>query len=309
MWPSEDNLDLMRFFHWLKDVFKNDDIVSALSGTEVEPPFYDHDRQVRARVWTGVLYFGLFMGALVLSSIVPEAPPEERWDPPGLVFVYEPGPGGGGGGGDGTDEPESELQIQGEDVATVAVNVETPEEELIFDDPDKPNIEEPEEEEIVEEEEAPEIKAPVVAKAPDDVDTLGALEGLLDVAANAGSGTGGGIGEGEGSGLGPGTGGGFGGGAYRIGSGINPPQLVKRVQPSYTEEAHAQKVQGEVLLEAIIGKDGKIGDVRILRGLGAGLNQQAIECVRQWVFDPATLIRTGEPVDVFAEIVVSFTLL
>ena len=297
----------MSFFAWLKDVLRNDDIVSALTGTEVEPPFLDRERKRRTQIWTVVGYFAFAVGFLVLSTLVGEPPPEERWNPPGLIFVMEPGPGGGGGGGDGSDDPLSEQEIAGEDVATVAVNVDVPEEKLVFDDPDKPEEPEEEEEEPEEEEDAPEIKAPVVAQAPDAADALGALEGLDNVAANAGSGTGGGIGEGDGSGLGPGTGGGFGGGAYRMGSGITPPAVIKQVRPNYTDDALAKKVQGPVVLEVVILAEGKIGPIRILRGLSAGLNQKAIECVRQWLFVPGKF--KGQPVDVIAEIEVNFSIL
>lgn len=297
----------MKLFAWLKDVLRNDDIISAVSGTEVEPPFLDKERKRRTQIWTVVGYFAFAVGFLVLSTLVGAPPPEETWNPPGLVFVMEPGPGGGGGGGDGSDDPLSEQEIAGEDIAEVAVNVEVPEDELVFDDPDKPDEPEVEEEEEPVEEEAPEIIAPVVAQAPDAADALGALEGDPNEAANAGSGTGGGIGEGEGSGLGPGTGGGFGGGAYRMGSGIEPPALVKQVRPNYTDDALAKKVTGEVLLEVVILAEGKVGPVRVLRGLGAGLNEKAIECVRQWRFVPGKF--KGEPVDVIAEIEVNFSIL
>lgn len=297
----------MKVLAWLRDVFRNDDIVSAVSGTEVEPPFLDRERKRRTQVWTIVGYFAFAVGFLVLSTLIAEPPPEESWNPPGLVFVAEPGPGGGGGGGDGSEEPLSLQQIAGEDIAEVAVNVEVPEDELVYEDPDEPEEEELEEEEEPEETEAPEVTAPVVAQAPDLEDALGALEGLEEVATNAGPGTGGGIGEGDGSGLGPGTGGGFGGGAYRLGSGISRPQLIKKVQPTYTPDAHEKRVEGEVVLEVIILADGKVGPVRILRGLGAGLNEKAIECVRQWRFVPGKL--QGKPVDVIAEIEVAFNLL
>lgn len=296
----------MNFIAWLKDVFRNDDIVSPLSGAEVEPPFLDRERKRRTQIWTVVSYFAFAVGFLVLSALVAKPPPEEKWSPPGLIFVIEPGPGGGGGGGDGTDAPLSTQEIAGEDVAEVAVNVDVPEEELVFEDPDMP-VEPEEEEEEPEEEEAPEIKAPVIAQAPDDTNALGALEGVDGAAPNAGSGTGGGIGEGEGSGLGPGTGGGFGGGAYRMGSGISPPQLVKQVRPTYTDDALAKKVEGAVTLEVVILAEGKIGPVRIVRGLAAGLNEKAIECVRQWRFVPGKF--KGQAVDVVAEIVVEFAIL
>ena len=307
----------MTFFAWLKDVLRNDDIVSALTGTEVEPPFLDRERKRRTQIWTVVGYFAFAISFLVLSTLVGAPPPEESWNPPGLIFFIESGPGGGGGGGDGSDDPLSEQEIAGEDVATVAVNVDVPKENLVFDDPDKPDEPSCQQPPGCEEwdaeacecrdPEAPEIKAPVLAQAPDAADALGALEGFDNVAANAGSGTGGGIGDGDGSGLGPGTGGGFGGGAYRLGSGISPPLPLKTVRPTYTKDALAKKVEGEVILEVIILAEGKIGRVHILRGLSAGLNQKAIECVRQWRFVPGKF--KDQPVDVVAEIVVEFSIL
>ena len=91
----------------------------------------------------------------------------------------------------------------------------------------------------------------------------------------------------ERSALRPGTGGGFGGGAYRMDSaGITPPALIKQVRPNYTDKALADKVQGPVVLEVVILAEGKVGPVRVLRGLGDGLNEKAIECVRQWRFVP-----------------------
>ncbi len=291
----------------LKDLFVNDDIVSAVSGTEVEPPFFDKDRKQRSQIYTTLGYFALIMAMMVLSSIIPDPPEEEEWDPPGLIFTMEPGPGGGGGGGDGSDEPLSVQEIAGEDEAEVAVKVEVPEDELVFDDPDVENIEEEEDEEVEPEDDTPEIVAPVVAQAPDSENALGALEGVTGVAANAGSGTGGGIGEGDGSGLGPGTGGGFGGGAYRIGSGVESPQLVHQTRPDFTDEAVLKKIQGSVVLEVVILEEGKVGAVRVLQGLPAGLNDQAIQCVRAWRFIPGKL--KGKPVAVIAEISIDFTLL
>ena len=296
----------MKFLAWLKDLFRNDDIVSALSGTEIEPPFYSRDRKRRTQVYTTLGYVSIVVGGLIISILFPEGPPvEEKWKPPSLVFLIEAGPGGGGGGGDGSEEPLSLQQIEGQDAATVAVKVEVPEEKLVFDDPDIADLEEEEEEEEPEEDDAPEIKAPVLAMAPDDLNTRGALEGE-ELDANAGAGNGGGIGEGDGSGLGPGTGGGFGGGAYRMGSGITPPILRKQVRPQYTQDALAKKIQGTVDLEVVILKEGRVGEVRIVQGLGGGLNDQAVSCVRQWIFVPAMF--KGDPVDVIAGIQVDFAI-
>ena len=103
----------------------------------------------------------------------------------------------------------------------------------------------------------------------------------------AGTGRGTGIGEGEGTGLGDGSGGGTGGGPFRPGAGIEPPSLLREVKANYTDEARRRRIQGDVDLEIVVRRDGSVGDVRVLRGLGAGLNEKAIEAVRQWRFSPA----------------------
>ena len=90
-------------------------------------------------------------------------------------------------------------------------------------------------------------------------------------------------------------------------SGVTPPQLLNQARPRYTDDALRKKVQGAVVLEVIILREGKIGPVRVLRGLSEGLNERAIECVRQWLFVPGKL--NGESVDVIAEIEVNFSIL
>jgi TonB family protein len=121
-----------------------------------------------------------------------------------------------------------------------------------------------------------------------------------------GSGSGQGIGQGNGGGLGEGTGGGTGGGVYQPGAGIDPPTLVKEVRPTYTDDARRQRIQGNVVLEIVVRSDGSVGAVKVRRSLGGGLDQRAIEAVRQWRFNPAK--RHGTPVDVAVEIEVEFKL-
>jgi protein TonB len=305
-----------RWAEWFRENFRNDDIVSALSGDEVEPPFFDRDRKLRTTVWTFVGYFAGFTAILVLSTIMPEPPEPRKPDLPGLVFVMEEGPGGGGGGGgEESSEPPSVQELQGDDLAELAVKPEEPKEELVYDDPDKPNPEEEEEDKPEEEEDIPEVEAPVVAMAPDEADQKGVLEGLDELLESAGSGRGGGagtgegtgIGEGEGSGIGEGTGGGYGGGAYRIGSGITTPVIVKQVSPTFTDDALARKVEGEVVVEVIILKDGSVRPLRVVRSLSSDLDQKALDAAAQWKFIPGKF--KGEPVDVIAEIFVSFNIL
>jgi protein TonB len=122
----------------------------------------------------------------------------------------------------------------------------------------------------------------------------------------AGTGQGIGLGEGQGSGVGPGSGGGTGGGPYRPGSGITPPSLLREVRPDYTEDGRRRNIEGDVVLEIVVRRDGTVGDVKLLQGLGAGLDQRAIDAVRQWRFSPAR--RLGAPVDVIVEVAVEFKL-
>jgi periplasmic protein TonB len=116
-----------------------------------------------------------------------------------------------------------------------------------------------------------------------------------------------------GTGTGPGTGPGMGEGApgtgiYAMGTpGIVDPQILVQTIPSYTDEAIKAKVQGVVLLQAIIRKNGKVDSPVVLRGLGYGLEEKAIrEIVSNWRFRPATL--NGTPVDLQATIEVTFNL-
>src|ERR1039458_6239412 len=121
-----------------------------------------------------------------------------------------------------------------------------------------------------------------------------------------GSGRGGGIGSGEGAGFGPGHGGGTGGGAYRVGGGVSAPRPIYDPDPEYSEEARHVKYQGTVLLWVIVGPDGRPRDIRVQRSLGMGLDEKAIEAVRQWKFEPS--MKDGHPVAVQVNIEVSFRL-
>ena len=304
------------FLGRIRDLFRNDDIVSAVTGETVEPPFFDPKRKRNTQISTAIGYVTLFAALVFLSSILPEPPviPHDS-DLPDLIFVMTEGPGGGGGGGgELSEDPASVQKIEGEDKAKIAVELEAPKDELIFEDPDKPPEVE-EEEEVPEEKEVPEVVAPVVAQAPDDTTEKGILEGQEQLTASAGSGEGGGagtgrgtgVGEGQGSGIGEGTGGGIGGGAYRMGSGVTAPIILRQVRPGFTEEALARKIQGEVIVEVLILKDGSVRPVRVIRGLSADLNEKALQAASQWKFIPAKF--RGKAVDLIAEIAIDFNIL
>jgi TonB family protein len=98
-----------------------------------------------------------------------------------------------------------------------------------------------------------------------------------------------------------------GGGPYRPGSGITPPAILHEVKPDYTEDGRRRNVEGDVVLEIVVRSDGTVGsNVKLLQGLGAGLDQRAVEAVRQWRFSPAR--RYGTPVDVIVEVAMEFKL-
>ena len=213
-----------------------------------------------------------------------------------LVFLARPGPGGGGGGG-GLRNPLSAplVETRGAQRSLRPVPSVSPdrtpvsarrlEETRLAPKPTlAPITPDPLPSRI--------LIAPVAAVASSR-QREGGIEGLGD-------------GEGLGAGIGRGTGGGTGGGPYRAGSGINPPRLIREVKARYTDDARRRGTTGDVVLEIVVNRDGTVGDVSVLRGLGAGLDQRAVDAVRQWRFTPAR--RQGEPVDVIVEVAVEFSL-
>ena len=123
----------------------------------------------------------------------------------------------------------------------------------------------------------------------------------------AGTGTGTGLGEGDGSGIGPGSGGGTGGGPYRPGSGIEPPRLLREVKADYTEDARQRSIsRRRRARDRRAPRRHRSATSRFLQGLAGGLNDRAVQAVRQWRFAPAQ--RQGAPVDVIVEVAVEFKL-
>jgi len=121
-----------------------------------------------------------------------------------------------------------------------------------------------------------------------------------------GSGSGGGIGSGTGGGLGPGEGGGTGGGPYSVGGGVSEPIPIYRPSPNYSEEARKAKLQGIVLVSIIVDAQGNVHNASVVRSLGLGLDEKAVETVSTWKFKPA--LRNGVPVPVRVLVEVTFRL-
>jgi TonB family protein len=134
-----------------------------------------------------------------------------------------------------------------------------------------------------------------------------------DGPASNGPGTRGGIGAGDDGGIGNQRGPGFGpedGGGVAFtggGGGITAPRVLYKVDPEFSEEARKAKYQGTVILTIEVGEDGRPHGFRIMRGLGLGLDEKAIEAVAQWKFRPA--MRNGRPICAPATIEVNFRLL
>jgi protein TonB len=277
---------------------------------------------------------------LVLGSGLFASPDTEQdvpeLKPTRLVFMMTLGPGGGGGGGGMKVElpparaerkaPPKARRINSpvpavRKIATPprAIDPPKPAEPPRIDPPkiEPPKVEPPRPEPPkVDPPKAPEqaVQAPVAPSPADQANKPGVLNQPPAIVASAGPGTGGGvgtgngagIGEGRGGGLGPGTGGGTGGGPFQPGAGISPPTLVREVKPLYTDEGRKRSIEGDVVLEVVVRGDGSVGNVRVLRRLGAGLDERAIEAVRQWRFTPAR--RQGAAVDVVVEVSVDFRL-
>lgn len=133
---------------------------------------------------------------------------------------------------------------------------------------------------------------------------------------SSGPGSDGGIGRGGGTGVGPGKGPGFGPGEGGNAGGLRlaglsgesaAPVLIYKVEPEFSEDARKAKLQGVVMLCGEVDTNGRMRNIRIIRPLGLGLEDKAIEAVRQWRFRPA--YRDGKPVAAAATIEVNFHLL
>ena len=91
----------------------------------------------------------------------------------------------------------------------------------------------------------------------------------------------------------------------RVASRVAEANLVYDVAPQYPPEAGRARIEGTVVLMAVIGKDGTVKDVQIENGLPI-LAQAAIDAVKQWRYRPYMI--DGEPVEVDSRITINFTL-
>ena len=121
-----------------------------------------------------------------------------------------------------------------------------------------------------------------------------------------GSGSGGGVGPGNGRGVGPGEEAGMGGGVFRIGKGVTPPRVIYQTDPEFSEEARKAKYQGTCVLGLIVDANGRPTAIRVINALGMGLDEKAIESVKNWKFEPGK--KDGHDVSVEIAVEVDFHL-
>ncbi len=237
-----------------------------------------------------------------------------------VVFVNNPiispfegnGPNGGGGGGGGKNQPTPPATGRMPETTRV---------QMVPPDPDNPRPLMPAEDLLSQ---VASVQMPI--DIPQDQSLpIGDITGPPNGSMSSGPGSGGGIGTGRGTGVGsgtgagvgPGSGGGMGGGSgggigsgqgpYVVGNGVKPPIILLQPLPAYTEEARKARCEGIVLIQAIIRKDGTVDSFKVIRSLGYGLDESAINTIAtKWRFKPGTF--NGAPVDVQANIEVSFRL-
>jgi TonB family protein len=265
-----------------------------------------YGRQRRSWVMSVALQSGL-VAAVVAATLTPTVRQKVREFVPLVapdIAAYEPKPApavdklsGGGGGGDRSllaaskgKAPKFALKQFTPPMAVVAnLNPKLSMDPTLIGPPDLklPNVD--------------------MAQYGDPLAKIGPASNGPGSGGGIGSGSGGGIGSGKGGGFGPGEGGGIGGGVYRIGDGVSAPSLLTKVEPEYSEEARKAKYQGVVVLYVEVDASGRAANMRVIHGLGLGLDEKAMEAVKQWRFRPG--MKDGKPVRVAAQIEVSFRLL
>jgi protein TonB len=241
---------------------------------------FDHPGERRlgpAVISSVVLHAGMFLLILAALSYTPPRaevppPPPQEYD---VVYLERPtGPGGGGGGSPAPAPPEP-----------VEIPEVTPPDPVPVEP--EPEVEPPPP--------IPVLDTPIRTNAAEMIQASGSS--TVSLANYAGGGRGPGIGPGTGSGVGPGEDGGFGGGVKEPGNGVTSPELLKEVPPVYTSEGMRAKVQGLAIVDAIVLKNGTVGEVKIAKSLDRqhGLDQAALDAARKWLFKPCTF--QGQPVE------------
>jgi len=263
-------------------------------GADIRELFRDQETS-SLRVFSGTL---VHIAAVALLLLVASFLPKKVYQAilpssiEDIVYLVDPGPGGGGGGGNKSPDPPKQALVKQEN--KINVPVEKPPAPII--EPQKVPDTVPEQL----------LNAPLLTLGAATITAPGDISGANTN--SRGSGTGSGVGPGTGSGLGPGSGGGTGGGVYNIGNGVVSPIAIYQPKPKYTADAMRAKVQGTVVMSAVVLPDGTVTDIKVTRSLDQsfGLDEEAKKTAAQWKFKPGTL--KGEPVAVRILIELDFNL-
>jgi protein TonB len=229
----------------------------------------------------------------VVAQVIP---PQVFNITPFMPFAASPTASGGGGGGGDRDV----LQAAQGKLPKIAKTQFVPPDEIIRNPKLKLAVE-------------PTVVMPDNIKLPNNnMPNLGDPSTLVKGPASNGTGSNGGIGSGKsggvgsgtGAGVGPGEGGGYGGGIYRVGGGVTPPKLVYGPEAEFSDQARMAKYQGDVPVEIIVDSQGLPHDPHVVRPIGMGLDEKALEAVKLYRFKPAML--NGRPVVVRVTVIVEF---
>jgi TonB family protein len=289
------------------------------------PPLKLTSRPVAVReIWTRVdhrksatgslVLHGIGLGLLIALSIIGArevtskpreqvtlmVPPLSEYQPVMQPKVAEKPLAGGGGGGEHAKIFESKghlPKVAPEQFTPPTVEIRDTKPKLVME----PTVVAPPNVKLPDNPQIPNLGNPMSARV------TGPLSNGPGSGGGIGSGKSNGVGSGTGPGHGPGQGGGYGGGVYQLGDiGVTPPVAKFTPEPDFSEEARKAKYQGTVTLSAIIGPDGKPRNLKVVRSLGMGLDEKALEKVRTWLFEPGK--RNGQPVSVAMTLEVDFRL-
>jgi periplasmic protein TonB len=273
--------------------------LTTTPGTAVAPPRHGAGALTVSLAAHGVLF-------LVLLTVVGRTPTPAPGPGPAVKvpLVWTPtleGGGHPGGGGEKTPAPARRAQLVGREAITVPVASPAAPATTPSDLPEPtPRLEIPA---VLVESGLQEAVGAVAELRPLDAVTRGPGSGP-----GADGGRGGGADGGDGNDLGTNKGAGFDGEGEQPGNGVSWPRLIREVKPLYTADAMRAQVEGLVLLEIQVLPDGSVGRVSIVRSLDPrfGLDQEAINAVRRWRFDPGR--RAGKAIATRVGVELSFNL-
>jgi periplasmic protein TonB len=223
--------------------------------------------------------------SIAVEPAVTVVPMDFKLTVPPMTMPVAKAPGGGGG------TPHQVVEPKREPVPTVATAPQILLPQTIRIDRPKLGLEPTEQ-----------VKMPDTTTLP----TLGVAPSPQIALAAQAKGNGSGHGLGGGLGAGPGSGGGTGGGLMSVGGGVSAPMVVRSVEPEFTQEARQANFQGNVSIKLIVDSQGNPQNITLLSHLGMGLDEKAVEAVKQYKFRPA--MYQGHPVAVQIVLEVAFHL-